>query len=81
MNKQIFLENYLLILKSTVEVYVHGTLESANKDVKELLQQGLNETIEHQKRVYNKMVDNNYYVVENVASSNINKLLKKLEQG
>ena len=81
MNKQILLENYLLILKSTVEVYIHGTLESANKDVKELLHQGLNETIEHQKRVYDKMVEDNYYVVENTTPSNINKVLNKLEQG
>ena len=36
MNKdRILLDNYLLVLKSTVEVYVHGTLESSNKDIKE----------------------------------------------
>jgi hypothetical protein len=34
MNNQLLLENYLLILKSTVEVYVHGTLESSNEKVR-----------------------------------------------
>ena len=36
-NDELIMENYLLILKSTVEVYVHGTLESSNADTRELL--------------------------------------------
>ena len=28
MNERFYLENNLLLLKSTVEVYIHGTLES-----------------------------------------------------
>ena len=35
-NDKIFLDSYLLLLKSTVEVYVHGTLESSNKKVRNL---------------------------------------------
>ncbi len=34
---KIIVENYLLVLKSTVEVYVHGTLESSNDDIRNLL--------------------------------------------
>ena len=37
MNANLIMENYLLVLKSTVEVFVHGTLESSNPDVRELL--------------------------------------------
>ena len=33
MNDKIIMENMLLLLKSTVEVYVHGSLESTNKIV------------------------------------------------
>ena len=29
--------NYLSLLKSNVEVYVHGTIESSNKDMIDLL--------------------------------------------
>ena len=36
MNDKELLDNYLLILKSTVEVYVHGTLESSNENVKSI---------------------------------------------
>ena len=35
MDSQLIMENYLLILKSTMEVYVHGTLESSNPDVRD----------------------------------------------
>ena len=41
MSDQILMENYLLILKSTVEVYVHGTLESSNNDIRKILKKGL----------------------------------------
>lgn len=37
MNSQLILDNYLMILKSTVEVYIHGTLESSNEDVRSTL--------------------------------------------
>ena len=44
MSDQLLMDNYLLILKSTMEVYVHGTLESSNEDIRELLKEGLNNT-------------------------------------
>ena len=43
MNDQIIMENYLLVLKSTIEVYVHGTLESSNLDVRKALKKGLDD--------------------------------------
>ena len=78
-NKTIF-ENYLLILKSTVEVYVHGTLESSNESVRLVLKQGLNETMSNQAKTYELMKENNWYSVENIDVAKINSTLEKLEQ-
>ncbi len=78
-NKTIF-ENYLLILKSTVEVYVHGTLESSNESVRLVLKQGLNETMSNQAKTYELMKENKWYSVENVDVTKINSTLEKLEQ-
>ena len=75
MNNQLLMDNYLLILKSTVEVYVHGTLESSNENIRELLKLGLDETMAHQARTYNLMTDYGGYKVEAVE----NKSIKKLE--
>ena len=43
MNDKLIMENYLLILKSTVEVYVHGTLESSNEDSRSALKKCLDD--------------------------------------
>ena len=55
MNDQLLMNNYLLVLKSTVEVYVHGTLESSNKDIKDLLKCGLDNTLECQDNTYQEI--------------------------
>ena len=78
MNDQILMDNYLLILKSTVEVYVHGTLESSNKDTRELLKECLNETLTHQANTYDLMTEHGWYQVNNVNASVVNQTLTKL---
>ncbi len=80
MNDRLLIENYLLILKSTMEVYVHGTLESSNEDVKEALKNGLEQTLSKQRETYNLMVDNGWYNISNIEKSEISKTLNKLEQ-
>ena len=55
MNDQLLLDNYLMILKSTVEVYVHGTLESSNNDVRNLLKDSLNDILNSQANTYDEM--------------------------
>ena len=80
MNDKLLLEEYLLILKSTVEVYVHGTLESSNKSVREVLKFGLDSTMSNQYETYNEMVNNNWYKVSNVNNKEIAKLLNKIEE-
>ena len=80
MNDQLIMEEYLLILKSSVEVYVHGTLESSNKDIRDLLKSGLDEIMKDQADTYDKMTEYGYYQVNNIKSSDINKVLNKLEQ-
>ncbi len=77
MNNNLLLSNYLLILKSTVEVYIHGTLESSNDDVREVLKHGLDETLVHQVNTYNLMVDYGIYDVNNTKTDDIKKTLKK----
>ena len=79
MNDQIIMENYLLVLKSTIEVYVHGTLESSNYNVRNILNDSLNETLKHQARTYDTMKEYGWYKVNNVKSNIISKTLDKIE--
>ena len=76
--KESLMNNYLLVLKSTVEVYVHGTLESSNKDSKMLLKQCLNETLDSQEKTYNLMTEYGWYQVNNVEITEIKQVINNI---
>ncbi|MBQ9019082.1 MAG: spore coat protein [Bacilli bacterium] len=78
MNDQMLLDSYLLLLKSTVEVYVHGTLESSNKNVRNLLKKSLDETMSMQASTYDLMAKNGWYKVQNIDSNTICKTINKI---
>ena len=80
MTDQLIMENYLLILKSTVEVYVHGTLESSNIKVRNLLKSCLNDTLEHQADTYDKMTEFGWYKVNNIPKKDITTTLNNIKQ-
>lgn len=75
---RIIMENYLLVLKSDVEVFVHGTLESSNPDIRELLKSSLNEILISQASTYDTMSEYGWYQVNNVDSSTISKTLNNI---
>ena len=80
MNDEMLMNNYLLLLKSTVEVYVHGTLESSNKEVRELLKSCLDSTMASQAATYDEMVDYGWYKVVNVETNKVNQTIEKLQK-
>lgn len=72
---QLLMDNYLLVLKSTVEVYVHGTLESSNEDIRELLKGCLSETLTHQANTYDEMTKYGWYNIKNIEKTTIKETL------
>ena len=79
MTDQFIMDNYLLLLKSTVEVYVHGTLESVNPKLRKLLKSGLDDTMSNQANTYDEMTKCGWYQINNVKNTQINQVLKKIE--
>ena len=79
MDKLLF-EQMLLILKSNVEVYVHGTLEASNPKIKKVLKSSLDDTMSMQEDLFNIMTDYNWYQVKNIKCSDIEKVYSKLKQ-
>lgn len=77
---KLIMENYLLVLKSTVEVFVHGTLESSNEDIRETLKEGLDEIIKHQKETYNEMTKYGWYKIKNVEPTTINETINNINK-
>ena len=81
MNDKLLMENYLLLLKSTTEVYVHGTLESSNQDVRNVIKQGLDDIMRSQANTYDEMTKYGWYKVNNIEESKIKQTITSLEQG
>ena len=79
MSDKVLLNSYLLLLKSTVEVYVHGTLESSNEDIRMLLKGNLDETMSSQARTYDEMTKYGWYSVNNVGNQTIQQTLTKVQ--
>lgn len=79
MNDKLIMENYLLILKSTVEVYVHGTLESSNEASRMVLKECLDSTMESQADTYDEMTKYGWYEISNVEASKIQTTVSKLQ--
>lgn len=80
MDSQKCMENYLLILKSTIEVYVHGTLESSNEDIRNLLKDGLDETLTAQANTFELMQKYGWYSIPNVDNNIIKQAISKINQ-
>jgi spore coat protein CotF len=78
MNDKLIMENYLLILKSSVEVYVHGTLESSNATTRKILKDGLDKIMNSQANTYDLMTTYGWYTVSNVKTKDIKDTLKKV---
>ena len=78
MTDQLIMDNYLLVLKSTVEVYVHGTLESSNESSRNILKNCLNDTLTSQASTYDLMTRYGWYQVNNVNQNTINETLNTI---
>ena len=81
MNDKLIMEDYLLILKSTVEVYVHGTLESSNTNVRKVLKNGLDSIMDSQNQTYHLISKNGWYKVNNVNNDIILNTLDNIVNG
>ena len=79
MNDQLIMDNYLLVLKSTVEVYVHGTLESSNEGSRNLLKECLVDTLTNQANTYDLMTKYGWYNVSNVDATKVNETLNNVK--
>ncbi len=79
MKDKIVMENLLLLLKGTCEVYVHGTQEASNKKVHDVLENSLDEILKLQYDVYNKMTEYGWYKIQNIKEKEITKTITNLQ--
>lgn len=80
MNDQLLMENYLLVLKSNMEVYVHGTLESVNEDVRNSIHLSMEDTLDSQNNTFHLMNEYGFYKIDNIDAKDIKMAYKKLKK-
>ena len=80
MNSEEVLTNYLSLLKSNIEVYIHGTIESSNDGIFTLLRKSLISTLDSQRNIYNILTDKGYYNVQNIKNSEIKNTLNNFNK-
>lgn len=78
MDNKTVLENILNLTKSLTTLYMYSTIESSNEGSREVFHQGLLDNLEMQDEIYQNMKDDGMYTIENVASSAVKKVYKKL---
>ena len=78
MKDKLITENYLLVLKSTVEVFVHGTLESSNENTRNVLKTSLEKIMTLQASTYDEMTKYGWYQINNVENNMIKQTLNKV---
>lgn len=71
-------ENLLTLTKSLVTLYLNATVESSNKDVRKCFEDGLSEVLVLQDEIYQTMMEDGFYTVENVKDTEIKKVWDKL---
>lgn len=79
MTDRLIMEAYLLILKSTTEVYVHGTLESSNEGTRSKLKESLCDTLTSQANTFDIMANLGWYPVNNAPKLAIRETLSKVK--
>ena len=78
MSDKELMNNYLLVLKSNIEVYVHGTIESTNQSVRNVLHKCLHNTLEYQSNTFDEIKEYGWYKINNVDTNDIKKAYDKL---
>ncbi len=72
------LENVLTLTKSLITLYLNAVVESSNKLVRKLMEEGLTEMLKIQDELYKQMQKDNYYNVANVSAATVDKTLMSL---
>lgn len=79
MTEKCELENVLTLTKSLAMLYINGTIESTNKAIRDFMEDGLKDILKLQNELYQAMSESGFYNVQNIASTEIDKTLTKLQ--
>ena len=71
------MENLLQTTKGVCDLYMHGTIESADKNVHTAFDDALNESLTMQSQIYDHMAKQGWYPTEQAPKQQIDKVKNK----
>ena len=77
MDDKNLMENILLLEKGVCDLFMHGTIESSTANVHQTFCTALNESLQMQDTLYDKMAAKGWYPTERVEESKINTVKQK----
>lgn len=80
MNDRDLMENLLLLEKGVCDLFLHGAIESADKNVQHAFSNSLNSSLNMQSQIYDKMMARGWYTVENADQNQLQSLKMKFSQ-
>ena len=77
MNDHEIMENLLLTAKGVVDLYMHGSVESATPPVHQAFQTALNDAITMQSGIYTAMSDRGWYTAQQAQPQQLQQVRQK----
>ena len=77
MNDQMIMENILLTTKGVCDLYMHGTIESATRNVQQTFDTALSDSLCMQGDIYQKMAQKGWYPAQQADQAQIDQVRQK----
>ena len=77
MNDQMIMENLLLTTKGVCDLYVHGAIESATKNVQQAFDSALSDSLCMKGDIYQKMSAKGWYPAQQAEAQQIEQVRQK----
>ena len=73
------MENLLLLEKGVCDLYMHGTIESSTKNVHQVFNSALEDSLRIQDKIYSEMEQKGWYPTEQVEQQKIQNVKQKFD--
>ncbi len=80
MDDKCLMEDLLLLEKGVCDLYLHGSIESSTQNVNQAFRTALNDSLNAQSTIYNKMSAKGWYPTQNVEQTKIDTVKQKFMQ-
>ncbi len=77
MDDKNLMENIILLEKGVCDLYMHGTIESSTDNVHQVFNTALNNSLNMQDTIYDKMASKGWYPTEQAEQKKVDSLKQK----